>query len=1067
MTGTVIATTWTDGRVWFPASFRNRRGRGADIDDGYFMHIADFSVKNSFLVNLLMAAVILMGLLFSFSIPLELFPSVKLDVVTVETVFPGSSAEDVEQLVSIPLEQRIKNISGVDTVKSVSSEGLSKVTAELNPGEDVVRVAREIDSKVRMMADELPGDAEEPVIKEAEANFPLMSVSLSGDAPNDVLSHYARNFRKDLAFLSGIERTSSFGLAEPAFWVHLDRRKMMQYGLGIDRVSEAVRAKNLDIPGANFSRGNMEFLLKTGGKISSVEELLAVPVSGSPDGGHVLLRDVAEVVLGDQKEKTRSRINGRPAITFFVRKQKDADILETTDAVKRLVAEYETEMPEQIEIAVVSDRSVWVKSRLSTMIKSGMLGLFMVLLLLALFLDRRAAFIAALGIPVSFLGALILIGVTGSTLSILSMFGLIMVLGVIVDDSIIVVENVQRYVSGGMEPLRAAVVGTREVALPVVATIMTNIAAFLPLLVATGLMGQFLSVIPKVAIFALCFSMFEALVIMPAHCADWLRPRGSARPPRGNAMLMRARRLYLGGLFFALRNRYAVTACFVFIGLLSVFLFARMPSVIFHSHDTHEVLARVENPYHSSVGQTDASAARVEEAVRRSIPPHTLKNVLSVIGLDYTDSQNRNTGDYLATVLVEYEDYSLREENGMELSRMAQREVNETVAGPKRVDFITQVGPPTGKPVEVKIRGEDISVLMEIASLTTRFLDGRPGVSAAASDLVYGKPERRMEVVDGKASIFGLSKRSVAREIQVLGDGLTVAKTRVGEEEAEINLRYAPLESGGVSPVKFHQILTPAGRWVPIGAVTETKDVRTPLAIKRENFSRTVTVTAEVDGRTTTSREVNAELASHLRELLGNYPGYSFRFSGEEEEYGTAISDIKAAAVAAALLIYLILAAILRSMFQPFIIMGILPLGIAGVVVGTLVRGGPVTLSTMIGMVALLGIVVNDSLLLMHFINRNVKRMRSKAAAVAFSAKHRFRPIVLTTITTFSGLASLMFIYRGEASILAPMAVALGFGLVFSSFVILYMIPCLYMILDDIGRRGGARLSAVRSLRAS
>lgn len=1027
------------------------------------MHIADFSVRNSFFVNLLMGAILFAGLLLSFSLPLELFPSVKLEMVTVTTSFPGSSAEDAEGLVSIPVEQQIKNISGVRTVKSVSSEGFSRVTAELHPGEDTRRVAWEIDSRINLIAEDLPSEAEQPVIEEVEGSFPLVSVSISGGATKELLYSHARRLRDELGLLGGVDSVNSVGLPDPAFWVYLDYPKMVRSDLGIEEISKAINERNLNIPGASFARGSSDFLLRTEGKIGSTKDLLSIPVSKNPDGKHVRLGDVASVTLGYQREELKSRINGRPAVTFWVEKQKNVDIVDTVDRVRELAEGYRSELPEGMDVTLAFDRSNWVKSRLGTMLKSGTLGLVLVVILLGLFLESRAAFIAALGIPVSFLGAVILMKTTGTTFNTLSMFGLIMMLGMVVDDAIIVVENVQRHISRGMEPLRAAVTGTKEVAWPVVATVLTNIAAFIPLLLATGLTGQFLSIIPRVAIFALFFSLFEALVIMPAHCAEWMRKGRAKTAPRGSAVLVRARALYLRGLLFSLRRRYVVIGCFAAVFLVSVFMLTKIPNVMFYLHDVQELVIRVENPPSSSLERTDSSVEQVEEVLSKSVPPHILKNTLSMVGLDMSDPDSPfSLGDHVATVLVEYEDYSKREENALDLSRAAESEMAETVTGPKQIDFITSFGPPTGKPVDVKISGEDTGVLMEIASRVLDFLNSQRGVSAATSDLVYGKPEARVEVDQGKAATFGLDKRALAREIKVLGDGLTVAKTRVGKEEAEINLRYGSGDSQALS-VRSHQVRTPAGSWVPISAVSETRDTRSPLEIRRENLRRTVTVTAEVDAQVTTSREVNASLSDYLENLLENYPRYLFRFAGEEEQYNQTISDIKRAAVISVMLIYLILASILRSFFQPLIIMGVLPVCVTGVLMGILLRGEPMTLPAIIGMVALLGIVVNDSLLLLNFTNRRAGKMLSKVTAVVFSAKYRFRPIVLTTLTTFSGLFSLMLAYKGEAAILAPMAVSLGFGLVFSTFVILYLVPCLYLALDDIGRQWSCRRFSIFS----
>ncbi|MCY3985429.1 MAG: efflux RND transporter permease subunit, partial [Candidatus Dadabacteria bacterium] len=821
-----------------------------------------------------------MGLLFALSLPLEMLPSIKLEAVLVKTPFPDASAEDVENLVSIPIEQEIRNVSGVKIVKSVSSEGLSKVVAELYPGEDITEVAREIDSRVRLITGQLPEDAEEPVAEEVRANSPLVSVSIFGDVPKDVLSGYAKEFENELILLGGIDSIASLGLHDPAFWVNLDQQKMMQFELDIEKIAAAINRKNLDFPGGAFAQGDIEFLLRTEGKIKSEQDLLNIPIAENRQGKHVLLRDVATVTLGEEKEITRSRTNGHPSVTFSIRKQKDVDIVSTVSDIRRLVEKYEGYMPEEIDIALVNDMSVRVQNRRNTMVNSGVLGFLLVLGILALFIESRAALITAIGIPISFLGALILMSLTGMTLNVLSMFGLIMMLGIIVDDALVVVENVQRHISGGMEPLRAAIEGTKEVAVPVIGTVMTNIAAFLPLFVATGLIGQFLSIIPKVAVFVLCVSLFEVLLIVPSHCADWLKPIHASRPPIGSAALFRIRRLYLRGLIFSLRNRYQVIACFAVVFFVSVFIFIRMPSVMFYFHDTEQVFVRVENPSYSSIGTAAAAVAEVEQVIVENIPPHVLKNIVSVVGTDMTDPDNVLTANHLATIIVQYEDYSSRRENALELSLQTEDKVWESVTEPKQIDFITNMGPPTGKPVDVKISGEQIPVLMSAAAEIQKFLDKQPGVNAVSSDLIYGKPEAKVEVDEAKAAVFGLDTRRIAREINVIGGGLTVAKTRIGDDEADINLRYKAGDSGVTATLNAHQMLTPLGQWISLGTVAEVTPRLTPLEIRRENARRTVGITAQIDGEVTTSREVNEKLAVFLGEMMENYPAaYSYRFA--------------------------------------------------------------------------------------------------------------------------------------------------------------------------------------------
>lgn len=1011
------------------------------------MHIADFSVRNSVLVNLLMGAIIIIGFVFALVLPLELFPSIKLEIVTVRTVFPGASAEDIEQLITIPVEEEIKNVSGIKVLRSTSSEGLSAVTAEIYTGEDIKKISQDIDSNISRIKDKLPEDSEEPIVDEVDANFPLINVAISGDVPRSVLRKKALSLQDQLLLVNGVDNIIASGLEEPVFWVNLDYSKMRQFGITINEVSAAIGNRNLDLPGGGFTQGKSELIVRTKGKVESVEDLVNIPVSSDPMGRQVFLGDISDIELGEEKPTTLSRVNGLSGISFWVNKQKNVDAIDTVKKIEELTREFEKSLPDSIEINLTNDESYWVKKRYQTMLKSGAAGLVLVLLFLGLFLNRKAAFIASLGIPVSFLGAFILMQLNGMTINLLSMFGLIMVLGIVVDDSIIVVENVQRYIAQGMKPKDAAIKGTKEVALPVLATVLTNIAAFIPLLFATGLVGEFLSVIPTVAIFALLFSLVEALLIMPAHCAEWLRPRSAFEKRLGWFHKIRSR--YLKGLIFVLANRYVVVPCFLVIFFITIFIFIRIPNVMFYQHDTSELRIRVENPSQSNLEYTETSVKKIEEIIKENVPDHVLKNIVSLVGLDLT-GQATSSGDHIATIIVQYEDFEKRKENAIELSNKARDETLKNVAGPKQVEYIIEAGLPTGKPVEVRIQGNDINTLKSISARVQEFLKRQKGVFGISDDLLWGKPEVRVEVDERKAAIFGLDTTRIAREVRTLVDGMTVAQTRIGKEEADINLKYKTGDVNFVSLLELHQIQTPEGGIVSLGAVANIINSPSILDIKRYDSQRAATVKAEVDQKITTSAEANEKVKQYLNSIIGEYPGYSYSLGGEAEEYAQTIGDILRAALVAIILIYLILASILRSYFQPFIIMSILPFTLIGVITGILIRGEPITLPAIIGTVALLGIVVNDSLVLMDFINKRVKTMQSKVMAVAFSAKHRFRPIILTTLTTFGGLSSLMFVYRGEASFLAPMAISLGFGLLFATVILLYLIPALYLILDDV-----------------
>ena len=1010
------------------------------------MHIAEFSVKNPVLVNLLMLAILIVGVMSALRLPLELFPSIKLELVSVTTVFPGASAEDVEKLVSIPIEDEINDISGIKVIRSTSSEGLSQILAEIEAGEDTQKLAQDIRSEVAKIQDKLPEDAEDPITEEFDANFPLISVAIAGDVSKETLRTYGLRFEDQVKLVSGVDNVVTSGLGDPVFWVYVDPEKLRQYEITLEQIASVIEQKNLDLPGGAVEQGDAEFLVRVTGRVEEVQDLLYIPVKRNPDGRHILLKDIAKIEQGEQKTRTKARVNGLPAINFWINKQKGADSIETVKKIEEKVEEFKKTKPENIEIYVTNDTSYWVQERFNTMVSSGTIGLVIVLIILALFLDFRSAFLAAIGLPVAFFGAFILMQFSGVTLNILSMFGLILVLGIIVDDAIIVAENIQRYLQLGYSPVDSAIKGTKEVALPVVATILTNIASFLPLLLASGLIGKFMSVIPTVAIYALLVSLIEALVILPSHCADFLKPQPRNKPVRKWVYKMRF--YYLKALVFTIKNRYVTVITFVLMLLLTLVIFVKIPRILFYSQDIAQFYVRVENPTWSNIDSTEESVIEVEDVVKKVVPDHVLKDTVAMIGMDISNDQSE-FGDHLSTLIVEYEDFDKREENGIELMEEIRKNVESEVVGPVKIDFVSNEGPPVGKPVDFRIQGAEFNTLKDLATEISNYLETVPGIYQASDNLIWGKPEIRINVDETRAAIYGLDTRTIARAIRAAADGLTVSQTRLGTEEADIIVKYELPSGNLMSLLESYQIPTPEGGWVPLSNVVTMSTEPSMLNISRYDLERSVRITAEINEQATTATEVNSLISSFLDDKLTAYPGYTYAFGGEEEQTRESLESIQRSAIIAVLLIYIILASILKSYTQPVIIMTVLPFAIVGVMVGILLRGEPLTLPALIGVVALLGIVVNDSLVLMTFINSRFKRM-NRVLAVALSAKHRFRPIVLTTVTTFGGLATLMIKFRGEAAFLAPMAIALGFGLVFATFITLILIPCLYLMLDDL-----------------
>ncbi|HSG30242.1 MAG TPA: efflux RND transporter permease subunit [Thermodesulfobacteriota bacterium] len=1025
------------------------------------MHISEFSVKNPVLMNLLMAGIIVVGLLTAFRLPLELFPSIQLELVTVTTIYPGASAEDVEQLVTIAVEDELSDIEGVKVVRSTSSEGRSYVVAELEAGEDIQKVAQDVRSDISQIRNKLPDDIEEPLISEQKASFPIISVSIAGEVKRELLRKFALDLRDDLELIKGVDNVVTSGLGDPVFWIRVNPAQLRQYDISIEDISATINNKNLDFPGGSFKQQDLEYLVRSKGRIQSVADIEDLPVKVSTSGKHIYLKDIASIELGEEKTISTSRINSLPAISFWVNKRKNADVVETAKRIEQKVEQFRKSLPDEIDIFLANDNSYWVKQRLKTMVISGIVGLIIVLILLNTFLDRRSAIVVAAGLPVSFFGAFIVMSFTGVTINLLSMFAMILVLGIIVDDAIIVAENIQRYIQNGLSPARAAVVGTKEVALPVIATILTNIASFVPLLLASGIIGKFLSIIPKVAIFALLVSLIEALLILPTHCSDYLRAIPKKRS-KNRGMVYKMRSYYLKALAFVLYKRYIVLGSSIVILVMSIAVYVQIPPVLFHTKDIAQFIVRVENPTRSSLGSTKESVKKVESVIKENIPPHVLKNVFSMIGIDISQKVPE-FGDHVASILVEYEDFEKRKENGKDLMKLVKNK-SQDVIGPNIIKFIQTEGPPTGDPVDIEIQGDDFNVLKDLSADIKKELDNMPGVYGVSDNLVWGKPEIRLIVDEKKAAIYGLNNTTVSRAVRAAIDGLTVSRTRIGSEEADIIVKQ-DLPTNDIEYIlKTYEISNGRGSWVPLSNIVDFEMSPSMLSISRYDMERAVRVTAEIDQDVSTSSEVNIQLQNFIKTMISKLPGYSYKVGGEDEETRESIDSIINAIVVSAILIYLILATILKSYLQPFIIMSVLPYTIIGVLFGVLLRGEPVSLPALIGFVALLGVVVNDSLVLMDFINKRVKNM-NKVVAVFMAAKHRFRPIVLTTITTFGGLALLMTKTRGESAFLAPMAIALGFGLVFATLITLFLIPALYLILDDIKKYVGIKIEDYKDKR--
>lgn len=1013
------------------------------------MRIIEFSVKNPVFSNLLMATIIIFGLYVGSNLPKELFPSIGFEKVTIVTIYENSVAEDIEKLITIPIEDKISGISGIKKITSTSSESRSFIVAELLPNEDIKEVAQEIRSEVSQIRNDLPADIEDPIIQEVEASAPLINVSIGSNGDENELRFYATKLKNKLEKLDEIDGLIESGYGDLVFWIKIDQKKLLQYRLSLDEIISTIKSKNIDLPAGSIKTGEQEYSIRTKGKIESIYELENVPLNKKYNKIPLILKDIATIELGQEKDLSLSRINGFKSVSFWIEKQKNKDAIKSVEKIRNTVSSFEQNLPSNVKIFISNDSSYWVKGRFQSMVKTGIYGILAVLLILALFLDLRSAFLAALGIPVAFFGAFIVMQYTGASLNVITMFGLIMVLGIVVDDAIIIVENVKRYIQKGLSPKEAAIVGTKEVAWPVIATILTNIASLFPILLAQGTLGIFLSIIPQVAIFALIFSLVEALVILPSHCADFVKI--TKETGLVSRYFNKFRKKYLGFLIISLRYRYYVITMSSLLLLISFTILFKIPFVLLYVSDVNQYLIKIQNPTNSSLDLTSSRSQEIEKIIFENTPKKLLKNSLTTLGIDFS-KKPPIFGDHVSNILVQFEDFEKREENGLDSMKKIQKIVDEKIIGPESVSFVQTTGPPKGKDIDIRIIGEDISVLVDITSKIKKFLKAREGVYGVTDNLSYGKTKLNIIVDEQKASLYGLSTLSIGREIRAIVDGLTIDETRVNDEKAYIKIKITgSFNKGDSLNLSEHLIRGPDGSYVPISYFSDNTVDSSLVSISRYNRERAASVTAEIDSDITTPRNTINDVIIFFSSIKDGYPGYKLALDGEEQDTRESLQSVKRAGIISILIIYLILATILRSYFQPLLIMSILPFTIIGITVGVLLRGDPISITGLIGIVALLGVVINDSLILMNFINKGV-RNNNFINSIFYSAKNRFRAIILTTLTTFAGLFTLMFETRGEAAFLAPMAISLGLGLVFATFITLFLIPCLYLSFVDLKR---------------
>jgi len=1025
------------------------------------MHISEFSVKNTVLVNLLVILVLVAGILTYSSMTKEKFPDISLDEVWVYTAYPGVSPEEIEELITIPIEDELASIEGIDHIESISSEGFSQVSVDFEAGvEDFPRKIQEVQNKVNRV-DDLPEDAETPEVEEEEWTTIAVIVSLSGSVPENTLKRLSDDLEDDLLDIPGVDAVTSMGRRDREIWVEVNPGRLEGYNLSLADVIFSLKNKNLDIPGGALGSGRREFLVRTMGEAETLQQIERVILRSNPEGGHVYLRDVARVTDTFEEATTLGRLDGEKTISLMVMKSKTGNTVKIVEAVRAIKEDYEKgRLPEGLKITLTNDAAVDVWSNLNALYQNGAVGLVLVLIVLYIFVGLRPAVLTALGLPVAFAISILLMQYFGITINMLSLFGLILVLGLIVDDAIIICENACRHIEEGRSPVEAAVIGTKEVTWPVIAAVTTTMAAFLPLLLMVGMLGKFMGVIPKTVTFALLASLVEALFILPSHVADFVKPRPVQQG--GGATLRWQRRLtqtYLGILEFSLRRRYlGLLVAIVFAAGCIVFAYYFMPFVLFPARDVEEFGITIKMPVGTKLEETERVVAKLEDTALE-FPKEDVFAVIGRVGTGQLSNYDFQTGTHIGQVVLDLTDPFERERTGLEIVTEYRKKV-KGIPGPVEVSFVEwREGPPVDPAVEVRIRGDDFDVLRAVANDIRDYLSTIEGVRDISDDFEPGKKEARIVIDENKAYLMGLDTATIGYTIRYAIDGGIASVIHDQGEEIDIRVKLEEESSRDLEDIEEMKFRNRAGALIPFKNFGRIERKQGYTNINRRERKRVVTVSANTDEDVITSVEINRLLKERYKNFSNSRPGYLMSFSGEYEETQEQVVALAKAFGVAILLIYVILGSLFKSFVRPLVVMLAVPFAFIGVVIGFYVMREPLGLMAIIGTLGLTGIVVNDSLILVDFIDKGRKAGLERQEALLRAGRLRLRPVILTSVTTIFGLLPLALGLFGLSPFLTPIAVAIVWGLSFATVLTLLLVPSIYAIVDDItGLLGRTRL---------
>ncbi len=1018
------------------------------------LKIAEYFIRRPNVANLTLLLIVLMGVLTLMTLKRQADPSLDFTYMTITTEYPGAGPEDVEINVTDPLEDELRGVEDIEELKSISIENVSVIYVNIDDdAEDVEKIKGDVRAAVDRVTDFPEQVTKKPrVVEIRSSNLPIMEIAVQGDVPESLLRKYAKDLEDELTSAKGIGTIEKVGYRKREIHIMADQQKLDERYVSLNEIMNAIKARNVRSTGGSLESYVSEKKIVTFSEYDDPMEVKDVIIRSTFTGSRVRISDVAVVKEGFEDYSVVPRANGRNAITLIIRAQSNADVIDLSKEIKGVLVKFREGLPDGVTADIIYDNSEYTQSLLSLVKTNGLIGFVLVVIVMLLFLDWKSAFWTAFGIPIAICGAFIFFPLFGLTMNQVTLSAMVLVLGMLVDNAIVISENVYRMKEAGMERLAATIAGVKNVFWPVTASVLTTVLAFLPMLFMTGLVGLFVTSIPIVVALMLGWSLLESTCFLPCHIAHLEPPK--IKPLMSRRLMPWFVEWYKNTLLWALKHRWRVLGVYIMVFVAIVSLAGvYLKFVIFPVTNPDSFFIIFETPIGTTLEQTVKKGRELETIVEKVVPKEALRSHITRIGTHETFPYFEVTGGNDNHGMVTVNLYPANDRDALAEDIIADVKAKfADVEGVEKLYIeVPESGPPVGKPINVIYISDDDELRHKFEEETIAFLKNIKGVYAVESDNVSGKDELRLKLDYDQMGKLGLTAIDVARTVRAGFDGEVVTSIRKMGEEIDFRVKLENPEKYAAEDVLDLMVVNNLGKLVPLRSFARFEEAVSPAVMHHYEGRRSVTISGEIDTNLITSSELNELVRKEFEPKAMSHAGFKMRLMGEQDKTEQSMESFYFALSVALVAIFFFLVVLFDSYSQPLLIMSAIPLGVIGVLITFMLHDLPIGFIALIGVLGLTGVVVNTSIVMISTINEECEKEGGKSFKVIVDAAAiRLRPVILTTVTTVVGLLPTAYGIGGDLPFIRPMVLAMAWGLVFATFISLVFVPLIYSLQSKV-----------------